>query len=60
MPIVATLGRAVAEWWSVLAVFLLAGAITLLLLVPLRLVISDKAIEEAEAGVPSADAPSAL
>lgn len=60
MPIGAALGGAVAEWLSVRAVFLLAGAITLLLLVPLRLVITDKAIEEAEAAVPSTDAPTAL
>lgn len=54
MPIGAGLGGLVAEWLSVRAVFLLAGGITLLLLIPLRLVITDKAIEEAEAVFPAA------
>lgn len=53
MPIGAGLGGLVAEWLSVRAVFLLAGGVTLLLLIPLRLVITDRAIEEAEAGIPA-------
>lgn len=57
MPIGAGLGSLVAEWLSVRAVFLLAGGVTLLLLIPLRLIITDRAIEEAEAA-PAAAIPS--
>ena len=59
MPIGAALGGLVAETLSVRAVFLLSGGLSLLLLVPLRLIVTDRAIEEAEA-VPPAGAPSAL
>jgi MFS family permease len=48
MPIGAALGGLVAEWLSVRAVFLLAGGLTLLLLLPLRLVVTDGAIAESE------------
>ena len=49
MPVGAALGGATAEVIGVRPVFLLCGAITLLLIVPLRAVITDKGIAEAEA-----------
>ena len=49
MPIGAALGGATAEVIGVRPVFLLCGAITLLLIIPLRAVITDAGIAEAEA-----------
>ena len=54
MPIGAGLGGLTAELIGVRPVFLLCGAITLLLIVPLRAIVTDRAIADAEA---TADAP---
>ncbi|MFP5327347.1 MAG: MFS transporter, partial [Acidimicrobiia bacterium] len=53
MPIGAALGGVVAEVIGVRPLFVLTGVLTFLLLIPLRAVITDRAIAEAE----SADAP---
>ena len=49
MPIGAALGGATAEVIGVRPVFLVCGAITLLLIIPLRAVVTDAGIAEAEA-----------
>jgi MFS family permease len=48
MPVGAALGGAIGQLVSVRAVFLVSGALVLLLLIPLRVVITDDAIAEAE------------
>jgi MFS family permease len=49
MPIGAGLGGLVAEWVGVRTVFLLTGGLLIALIVPLRLVITDRSMTEAEA-----------
>ena len=49
MPVGAALGGLLAELLSVRAVFLIAGALVLVQIVPLRLVITDRVISDAEA-----------
>ena len=49
MPLGAAAGGALAEVLSVRAVFLVAGALVLLQVIPLRLVITDRVISDAEA-----------
>lgn len=49
MPVGAALGGALAELLSVRSVFLIAGALVLVQILPLRLVVTDRVIKDAEA-----------
>lgn len=50
MPVGAALGGATAELIGVRPMFVLCGLITLVLIIPLRAVVTDKAITDAESG----------
>jgi MFS family permease len=55
MPIGSGLGGVVAEWFGVRTVFVAAGIGTLALLVPLFLIVTDRAIHESERGSDEGD-----
>jgi MFS family permease len=55
MPIGSGLGGLIAEWFGVRTVFVAAGVGTLALLVPLFLIVTDRAIDESERGSDEGD-----